>query len=110
MNTNKKVGVILNVILQDRCPDDMETWERLISFEVDASVVNPRDALEGAVQEYISEQKKDLDEDETITWMDVYRDMPDAIFEKYGLHRRSDAANLLYMVDCDDVPFAEENE
>lgn len=110
MSKKKDTGVILNIVLQDRCPDDMETWERLISFEVDASVVNPRDALKSAVWEYISEQKKDLDEDETITWMDIYRDMPDALFEKHGLHRRSNAASLLYMADCDDVPFDEESE
>lgn len=110
MSTNKDTGVILNIVLQDHCPDDMETWERLISFEVDASVVNPRDAFESAVREYISEQKKELDEDETITWMDIYRDMPDELFEKHGLHRRPSAASLLYIADCDDVPFEEESE
>lgn len=110
MSTNKNAGVILNVILQDRCPDDMETWERIISFDVDASVVNPREALEDAVKDYVSEQKNKLDEDETITWMDIYKDMPDAFFKKHGLYRRSDAVNLLYMADCDDVPFDEENE
>lgn len=98
---------VFNLIIRDCCPDDMETWEWIVSFDVAPTVHNPADALEDAVTEYMEQMKEILEEDEKITWRDISREMPNEIFAKHGLYRR-DVINRVETVDSDDVPYAEE--
>lgn len=104
---------VLNVVFSDRCPDDMESWDGLVSFDVDENVLDAKEAFKVAVNEYVTEQKRAVppedDEEETVTWDKVYSHMPDELFEKHGLHRRRDTVNYLVFVDCDEEPEYEED-
>ena len=111
MSSKKKE--VLNVVFSDRCPDDMESWNGLVSFDVDENVLDAKEAFKDAVNEYVTEQKKavppDDDEEESVTWDKIYLHMPDELFEKHGLHRRRDIVNYLVFVDCGDEPEFEED-
>lgn len=98
---------IFNLVIHEYCPDDMESWDCIISFEVASTVADPADALEDAVTEYMEQMKASLEEDEKITWRDISRKMPNEIFAKHCLYRR-DVINRVETVDSDDVPYAEE--
>lgn len=110
---NSKRKEVLNVVFSDRCPDDLESWEGLVSFGVDENVLDAKEAFKDAVGEYVTEQKKAVpledDEEEAVTWDKIYSHMPDELFEKHGLHRRRDTVNYLFFVDCDDEPKFEED-
>lgn len=111
MSSRKKE--VLNVVFSDRCPDDMESWDGLVSFDVDDCVLDAKEAFRDAISEYVTEQKKTIpledDEEATVTWDKIYSHMPDELFEKHGLHRRHDVTNYLVFVDCDDEPEIEED-
>lgn len=111
MSSKKKE--VLNVVFSDRCPDDMESWDGIVSFDVNENVLDAKEAFKDAVSEYVTEQKKVVppedDEEGTVTWDKIYSHMPDELFEKHGLHRRRDTVNYLFFVDCDDEPKFEED-
>lgn len=98
---------IFNLVIHEYCPDDMESWDCIISFEVASTVADPADALEDAVTEYMEQMKDSLEEDEKITWRDIRKNMPNELFAKHGLYRR-DVTNRVESVFCDAVPYAEE--
>lgn len=104
---------VLNIVLSDSCPDDMESWDGLISFDVDRNVLDAKEALKEAVSEFILSQRKSAlsedDVEETVTWDMVYSRMPDELFKKHGLYRRRDVVNILVFADCDDEPDFEED-
>ena len=104
---------ILNIILKDFCPDDIETWESLVSFDVDTSIIDVKEAFKEAVNEYVLAHKSDIpiDEDEeteSLTWGKILSSMTDEDFAKYGLHRRKSVVNLIMTLDCDEKPNIEE--
>lgn len=91
----------------------MESWDGLVSFDVDENVLAAKEAFKDAVSEYVTEQRKtippDDEEEEAVTWDKIYSHMPDELFEKHGLHRRRDTVNYLIFVDCDEEPKFEED-
>lgn len=104
---------ILNIILNDFCPDDMETWESLVSFDVDTSVLDAKSAFQDAVSEYVSSYESDTsdnesEETESLTWGKIFSFMTDEDFAKHGLHRRKSVVNLIMTLDCDEKPNIDE--
>ena len=104
---------IFNIILKDYCPDEMETWESLVSFDVDTNIIDAKEAFKEAVSEYVSAHKSDIpnDEDEeteSLTWGKILSSMTDEDFAKHGLQRREGIVNTIMTLDCDEEPNIED--
>lgn len=104
---------IFNIILKDYCPDDMETRESIVSFDVDTNIIDAKGAFKEAVSEYVSAHKTEvsIDEDEEIeslTWSKIFSSMTDEDFAKHGLQRRKGIVNIIMTLDCDEEPNIEE--
>ena len=104
---------IFNIILKYYCPDDMETRESLVSFDVDTNVFDAKEAFKEAVSEYVlaHNTKAPVDEDEeveTLTWGKIFSSMTEEDFMKHGLRRRKVMVNNIMTLDCDDEPDIDE--